>query len=89
VHMRIQFSHGGPEVLDWHQLPATRPAPHEVCGAEPGDRSLSTPYFAARSGTSAGLPSAWVLSGAGIIEAVGLHVSDFRSVTVWPMPLGH
>jgi NADPH2:quinone reductase len=78
--MRIQFSrHGGPEVLDYISYQPSAPGPHEVRVQNQaiGLNFIDT-YFRSGLYPAPALPSGLGAEGAGIIEAVGLHVSDFQ-----------
>lgn len=80
MSQRIQFSsHGGPEVLQWVDVPVATPGPQEVRVRNHaiGLNFIDTYY---RSGlyTPAQLPSGLGTEGAGVVEAVGSAVSHLQ-----------
>src|SRR3954463_6299324 len=85
------YKTGGPEVLEWEAVEVDEPGPGEVRVRHLAvGLNFADTYF--RSGLyPAALPAGMGVEAAGVIEAVGADVSDFRAgdrVTYTGSPLG-
>lgn len=77
---RIQFAqHGGPEVLEYVSAAPAEPGPNEVRvhNHAIGLNFIDT-YFRSGLYSPPSLPSGLGVEGAGLVEAVGCHVSEFK-----------